>query len=85
MSTRPPVQCLNCTHWASPLDRTDPDALTDAPTQVCAAFPLEQGGIPDQIWTGRADHRQPFEGDNGIRFEAAPGETFPEYALVQGG
>ena len=85
MTTERPIQCLVCQHWVSPLDREDPDAQTDEPTQVCAAFPLEQGGIPDQIWTGQADHRQPFEGDNGIRFEALPGETFPELALESAG
>lgn len=35
---------------------------------VCAAFP---GWIPDAIQMNKVDHRQPFEGDQGIRFEPA--------------
>jgi hypothetical protein len=32
----------------------------------CAAFPA---GIPDVILDGDFDHRQPYEGDNGVRYE----------------
>lgn len=32
----------------------------------CAAFPQ---GIPDEIFTGRHNHTEPYPGDNGIRFE----------------
>lgn len=37
----------------------------------CAAFPE---GIPDEILFCGHDHRLPFEGDRGIRFELKPGE-----------
>jgi hypothetical protein len=39
---------------------------------ACAAFP---GGIPEPIFDSESDHRLPFEGDHGVRFEgfgAAP-------------
>jgi hypothetical protein len=36
----------------------------------CDAFPDR---IPDAIWEGQHDHREPFPGDRGIRFEAAEG------------
>jgi hypothetical protein len=35
----------------------------------CQAFPA---GIPAAILEGRHDHRRPFEGDRGIRYELAP-------------
>jgi hypothetical protein len=37
----------------------------------CAAFPR---GIPDEILFALHDHREPYEGDQGIRFELKPGE-----------
>jgi hypothetical protein len=32
----------------------------------CFAFPL---GIPDEILSGKNNHKKPFKGDNGIQFE----------------
>ena len=84
MTTRLPAQCLSCKHWVSPLDRDDPEARGDEPTQICAAYPA---GIPDEIWWNRADHREPYDGDHGIRWEAGEDYrnggkmTFPEYAM----
>jgi len=37
---------------------------------TCDAFPI---GIPSVILTGERDHRQPFPGDKGIRWEPAEG------------
>ena len=36
-------------------------------TLACTGFP---GGIPQPILAGRRDHRKPYPGDHGIRFEA---------------
>jgi len=37
------------------------------PYRECEAF---KDRIPDEIWSGELDHREPFQGDNGFRFEA---------------
>lgn len=37
---------------------------------TCDAYP---DGIPIEIITGEHDHTQPYEGDNGIRFEPIDG------------
>lgn len=46
--------CLACKHY-----RTDG-------VPACDAFP---DGIPDEIRRGDFDHRDKFEGDNGIRWD----------------
>ncbi len=37
---------------------------------TCDAFP---DGIPDEILFNLVDHRKPYPGDHGIRYEPAPG------------
>jgi len=68
VTSRPPPQCLLCTHFRSP--------LTGAPEQTCDAYP---DGIPDPIWNNHADHRQPQDGDQGITWESD--RPFPEWIL----
>ena len=41
----------------------------------CAAYP---GGIPEKIRTAEHDHRDPYPGDNGIRFEPIDDEQDDE-------
>ncbi len=38
----------------------------------CEAYP---DGIPEDIYETRVDHRKPYEGDGGIRFEPADDTT----------
>lgn len=73
MTTSIPSQCFTCVHWVSPLSTDDPGG-----PQTCAAFPA---GIPHMIWANRADHRNPYPGDHGVRWES-DGRPFPEYAMV---
>lgn len=58
-------QCLKCVHRAW-------NKRSRVPT--CKAFP---DMIPAEVLFNEADHRKPFEGDNGVRFEALEGENHP--------
>jgi hypothetical protein len=46
----------------------------------CSAFPEE---IPREIAGNKHDHRKPFPGDRGIRFEPLKLEPEPEPSLAQ--
>jgi hypothetical protein len=54
--------CYYCVHF---VDTTE---FGKVPT--CAAFP---NGIPVRILDHGFDHRKPYKGDNGIRFESRDG------------
>jgi len=51
--------CTLCKHWTPG---------TGQHGRTCAAFTAPDS-IPESIWTGANDHRQPVAGDNGITFE----------------
>jgi hypothetical protein len=76
MSTQPRSQCGACARFRSPFSAENTRGLAGP---FCEAFP---GGIPDEVYANRLDHRQPIEGDHGVRFVARAGDTFPEYALA---
>lgn len=52
--------------------RSNPEAESSLDRWIpyCDAFPDR---VPNEIYRGGFDHRNPFEGDRGIRFELRPG------------
>jgi len=59
-------QCSICSHFLEP--EAGKSRFLAEPR--CEAFP---DGIPYEIQENWFDHRKPFEGDNGIRFELREG------------
>jgi len=49
------ARCITCVHLREGGEKA-----------ICDAFP---DGIPEEIAVGHFDHAQPYEGDNGIRWE----------------
>ena len=79
MTSGPRSQCDACARFRSPLQRADDD--WDGPA-FCEAFPEADGGIPGVIFRNGMDHRQPIEGDHGLRWTPADGEEFPISAFL---
>ena len=63
--------CFSCAHFRSYLE-------TGREESSCAAFP---DGIPDEIVFGGYDHRLPYPGDHGVRYESN-GDPVPEWCLT---
>lgn len=63
MTSLPVPMCYSCVHQSN-------DGL------ACDAFPA---GIPLVILDSEFDHRLPYTGDNGVRFEQDPGLPVPDF------
>jgi len=63
MTIREPRLCSYCKHL-----HAGPGIVNNR--WACSAF---KKGIPEDIYAGKTSHREPYEGDNGIRFEPIEG------------
>lgn len=65
-----PLLCDTCIHFLRTFtDPPDEPTITDLSQWQCEAFPK---GIPDAIAYNEFDHHDPFPGDHGMRYQAAP-------------
>jgi hypothetical protein len=73
MTTKLPPICIFCTHFTGSVTKG----------WVCEAFPA---GIPEEIAYEDVDHRQPYPGDHGIRFEPKDKDAaeYAEYLFPDG-
>jgi hypothetical protein len=71
MPDQPAPICLGCRRLRWLLDR-------EPLRETCAAYPR---GIPAAIVANEADHREPYEGDGGLRFEPED-KAAAEYAAL---
>jgi hypothetical protein len=66
---RRPTICDACARLQTRHNPVSQSSLDNA-IPYCAAFPDR---IPHEVFPGQFDHRQPYPGDNGIRFELREG------------
>lgn len=71
--TQPRSQCSTCARYRSAFSVTP-----FADGSFCEAFP---DGIPDSVYENLLDHREPVDGDHGIRWQSNGRDEFPEYAF----
>lgn len=67
---KPWSTCDACVHWRSTDNPDDSDESYSGSIEFCVAFP---DGIPRDIYPDGYDHRLPYPGDRGIRFELKEG------------
>jgi hypothetical protein len=73
MTSGPRSQCDTCGRFHYPW-------LQDTKgKRTCDAFP---DGVPARVFRNGVDHRYAVAGDGGLRWEAADGEEFPEWAFL---
>lgn len=78
MTTGPTSQCFACQRLRSPFSDQTPPAVNDEPW--CEAFPE---GIPPKVYSNEVDHREPVDGDHGLRWLAREGMSYPRTFFVQ--
>jgi hypothetical protein len=76
VTSGPLSQCWTCVRFRSPFSVAAGAEIPPGPS--CEAFPA---GIPGPVLDNATDHRQPVEGDHGVRWESN-GEPFPEWAFA---
>jgi hypothetical protein len=76
MTTGPRSQYDTCVRWRSPFDRTGDDFGKTG--SCCAAVPE---GVPRRVFSNGLDHRQPIDGNHGVRWESNC-DNFPEWAFL---
>lgn len=59
-------QCIYCKHFQGATSQGNPQGNPFATPKICAAFPQ---GIPQEVLLTIHDHRLPFDGDHGVRYE----------------